>query len=252
MYTTVIIDDERKAREALEKIIDRYFSNKYVVVASAESVKAGVEAIKKYNPDIVFLDIEMPEENGFELFKHFPSIPFDVIFTTAYQKYAVKAIKCAALDYLLKPVNQIDLKEAFTRFESNYLKKAQQERINLLLNNVGIGCTVNDKIAFASLTGYEMVNLRDIIYCEADHNYTVLHIASGTTLTVSKTLKSVEELLPEDLFFRVHKKYLVNLNYIKKYSRIHGHKIMMENGDMLDVATRRTDEFIKVITAHKR
>lgn len=252
MYTTVIIDDERKAREALEKIISRYFADKYAVVALSDSVSSGVEAINKYNPDIVLLDIEMPGENGFELFKYFPNIPFDVIFTTAFQQYAIKAIKCAALDYLLKPVNQMDLKEAFARFENNYLKKAQQERINLLLNNVSMGSTVNEKIAFSSLTGYEMVNLHDIIYCEADKNYTIIHIASGTTLTVSKTLKSVEELLPQDPFFRIHKKYLVNLNYIKKYSRVHGHKIMMENGNMLDVATRRTEEFIKVITAQKK
>lgn len=252
MYTTVIIDDERKAREALEKIIERYFSDSYVVVAAAESVAAGAEAIKKYNPDIVFLDIEMPGENGFELFKYFPNIPFDVIFTTAFQQYAIKAIKCAALDYLLKPINQLDLKDAFARFESNYLRKAQQERINLLLNNMSMGCVVNEKVAFASLTGYEMVNLRDIIYCEADQNYTIIHIASGTTLTVSKTLKYVEEMLPEDIFFRCHKKNLVNLNYIKKYSRVHGHKILLENGDTLDVATRRTEEFIQVITNHTK
>lgn len=251
MYTSVVIDDERKAREALEKIINRYFSDKYAVVALADSVDSGVEAIKKYNPDIVFLDIEMPGKNGFELFRHYPSIPFDVIFTTAFQQYAIKAIKCAALDYLLKPVNQVDLKETFARFESNYLKKAQQERINLLLNNVSMGCVTNEKIAFSSLSGYEMVNIRDIIYCEADQNYTILHIASGTTLTVSKTLKFVEEMLPDDIFFRCHKKHLVNLNYIKKYSRVHGHKILLENGDTLDVATRRTEEFIKVITAHK-
>lgn len=252
MYTAVIIDDERKAREALEKIIDRYFSKNYVVVASAESVSSGAEAIKKYNPDIVFLDIEMPTENGFELFKYFPNILFDVIFTTAYQQYAIKAIKCAALDYLLKPVNQIDLKESFDRFESNHIKKEQQERINLLLNNMSMGCAADEKIAFSTLTGYEMVNIKDIIYCEADQNYTIVHISSGKTLTVSKTLKFVEDMLPTDIFFRCHKKHLVNLNYIKKYSRVNGHKITLENGETLDVATRRTEEFIQIITNHNR
>lgn len=252
MYTAVIIDDERKAREALKKIIDRYFSEKYAVVASCNSVMEGVEAIKKYNPDIVFLDIEMPTENGFELFNYFQNVSFDVIFTTAYQQYAINAIKCAALDYLLKPINQIDLKDAFSRFENSYQKKAQQERINLLLNNMSMGCVVKEKIAFSSLTGYEMVNMKDIMYCEADQNYTVVHISSGTTLTVSKTLKYVEDMLPEDVFFRCHKKFLVNLNYIKKYSRVHGHKIMLENGDMLDVATRRTEDFIQIITKRNK
>ena len=248
MTTCIIIDDERKAREAFKKIIDRYFKDKISVVADSESVKEGVAAIHKYKPDIVFLDIEMPGENGFKLFEYFKTVTFEVIFTTAFNQYAVNAIKYSALDYLLKPVNFIDLKDALKRFEDRNHLKLRQERIEMLLSNMNMGNSIKSKVAFPTLSGYEMKKINDIIYCEGDQNYTKIHLVNKEHIMVTKTLKYIEELLPAEVFYRIHKTYLINLNYVEKYTRTDGHKVLLDDGTQLDVANRRIDDFVKAIT----
>ena len=248
MINCIIIDDERKAREAFKKIIDRYFKDKLFVVSLSESVKEGVAAIHKFNPDIVFLDIEMPGENGFKLFEYFDTVNFEVIFTTAFNEYAVNAIKYSALDYLLKPINFIDLNDALKRYEVSSKLKSRNERVEVLLSNMNMGNTIKSKVALPTLSGYEMKKINDIIYCEGDQNYTKIHLIGEQQLMVSKTLKYIEELLPEDVFFRIHKTYLVNLNYVGKYLRTDGHKVLLDDGTQLDVANRRIDDFVKAIT----
>jgi len=248
MTTCIIIDDERKAREAFSKIVERYFKNKLEVLSLSESVKEGVAAIHKCNPDIVFLDIEMPEENGFKLFENFDTVNFEVIFTTAYNQYAVNAIKYSALDYLLKPINLVDLRDALKRYENRKNLKSQHERIEVLLSNMNMGDSIKRKVALPTLAGYQMEKINSIMYCEGDQNYTKIHLVSGKYILVSKTLKYVEELLPADVFFRIHKSFLVNLNYVEKYLRIDGHKIYLDNGTQLDVASRRTEDFVKALT----
>lgn len=248
MIHCVIIDDERMARETFKKIIDRYFKDKLQVVAEAGSVKEGVATIHKHRPDIVFLDIEMPAENGFRLFDYFEQIDFEVIFTTAFNQYAIKAIKYSALDYLTKPINFIDLRDALKKYENKADIKSKQERIDILLSNMNLGNGIKSKVALPTLTGYQMEKINDIIFCEADQNYTKIHLVSGKCIMVSKTLKHIEDLLPEELFFRIHKSFLVNLNYIKSYNRKDGHKVLLDNEVQLDVANRRTEDFIKAIT----
>lgn len=248
MITCIIIDDERNAREAFTKIIERYFNDKVKVVSSAESVIKGVYAINKFNPDIVFLDIEMPGENGFHLFEHFEKINFEVIFTTAYDQYAIKALQYSAIDYLLKPINYIDLRDALNRFEEKSNEKLKQERIELLLSNMNLGNNIKSKVALPTLTGYQLEKINDVVYCEAEQNYTRIVLNTNKSIVVSKTLKFIEELLSPDVFFRIHKTYLVNLNYVKSYNRTDGHKVLLDNGTQLDVATRRTDDFIKALT----
>ena len=248
MYKAIIIDDESKAREAFAKIIERYFSDKIKVVALAASVKDGVTEIHKYNPDLVFLDIEMPGENGFKLFDYFEEYDFEVIFVTAYKQFAINAIKNAAIDYLLKPVNFIDIKEALARFETKKQEKSRQQRIETLLTNVSSSSDIHNKVALPTMTGYQMIRISHIMYCEADVNYTKIHIVGQNDVLVSKTLKYIEELLPSDIFFRIHKSYLINLNYINNYVNKDGQYVVMDDGTELDVAFRRTDEFIKAIT----
>lgn len=248
MTTCIIIDDERKAREAFIKIINRYFDDKINVVADSESVKEGVAAIHKFKPDIVFLDIEMPGENGFKLFEYFDTVNFEVIFTTAFNQYAINAIKYSALDYLLKPINFIDLNDALKRFENRNNLKLRQERIEMLLSNMNMGNSIKSKVAFPTLSGYEMKKINDIIYCEGDQNYTKIHLVNNEHILVSKTLKYIEELLPAKVFYRIHKTYLVNLNYVEKYIRTDGHKVLLDDGTQLDVANRRIDDFVKAIT----
>ncbi len=248
MINCIIIDDERKARDAFKKIIVRYYSDKVNIVADAESVKEGVAAIHKFNPDIVFLDIEMPGENGFKLFEYFEKLDFEVIFTTAFNKYAIDAIKHSALDYILKPINIVDLAECFKKFEYRNKLKTQHERIECLLSNMNMGNAIKSKVALPTLSGYEMKKINEIIYCEGDQNYTKIHLVNNEMIHVSKTLKFIEDLLPSDLFFRIHKTYLINLNYVEKYLRNDGYKVILDNGTQLNVANRRIDEFTTALT----
>lgn len=248
MKTCVIIDDEKNARETLAKIIERYFSTKIKILFSADSVKEGVFAINKYNPDLVFLDIEMPEENGFKLFDYFDIYNFEVIFTTAYKQYAIDAIKFAALDYLLKPINFIDLRDVLTRLEKKQSKTSNNAQIEAFLSNVNNDPGNFNKIALPTLDGYQLEKVNNIVYCQAEESYCKIFTNRNEVILVARTLKNIEELLPEEVFFRIHKSHLVNMNYIKSYSKTDGYKIKLENGVELDVATRRNDEFLKALT----
>jgi len=247
----IIIDDEKMARETFEKVIERYFPDKLKVLCAAESVKEGVYAIHKHHPDLVFLDIEMPGENGFKLFEYFEKVTFEVIFLTAYKNYAIDAIKYAAFDYILKPLNFIDLGEVVERYEKKQKENNYNLRVKTLMSNLNAGGDINTKVALPTLKGYVMEKINNIMYCEADENYTKIFTANAEETLVSRTLKSVEELLPAEYFFRIHKSYLVNMNYIKSYDKSEGHKIMLENGIELEVATRRTDEFVRLLTKTK-
>ncbi|MFC2107457.1 LytR/AlgR family response regulator transcription factor, partial [Bacteroidota bacterium] len=173
---------------------------------------------------------------------------FEVIFITAYKQYAINAIKNAAIDYLLKPVNFIDIKEALSRFESKKLEKSRQQRIETLLTNLSSSSDIQDKVALPTMNGYQMIRINHIMYCEADVNYTKIHIVGQKEVLVSKTLKYIEELLPSDIFFRIHKSYLINLNYVNNYVNKNGQYVVMDDGTELDVAFRRADEFVKAIT----
>jgi two-component system LytT family response regulator len=248
MRTCIIIDDEKHAREALSKIIERYFNAKLKILYAADSVKEAVFAINKHNPDLVFLDIEMPEENGFKLFEYFDIYNFEVIFTTAYKQYAIDAIKFAALDYLLKPINYIDLRDVLTRLEKKQDKSSNAVQIEAFINNLNPDPGNFSKIALPTLDGFQLEKVNNIVYCQAEENYCKIFTNRNELILVARTLKSIEELLPVEIFFRIHKSYLVNMNYIKSYSKSEGYRVKLENGIELDVATRRNDDFVKALT----
>jgi two-component system LytT family response regulator len=252
MWTSVIIDDERKSRETLQKIIEKYFNDQISIVELAASVEEGAYAIKRYDPKLVFLDIEMPGENGFKLFDYFDFYNFEVIFTTAYKQYAIDAIKYSALDYLLKPINYMDLREVLKRLEEKQNKLSSNIQIEAFLSNMSAGGEEFNKIALPTAEGYELVRVNNIVYCRAEENYTKLITNKNEEITVTKTLKNVENTLPDSMFFRIHKSYLVNLNYIKSYTKLNGYKVTLENGIQLDVATRRNEEFIKALTRQNK
>jgi two-component system LytT family response regulator len=251
MIRTIIIDDEQNGRELLSKLLVRYFDNKIVVLDTCDSVKKGVNAINKHNPDIVFLDIQMPNENGFELFKYFDKINFEVIFTTAHKDYAIDAVRHSALDYLLKPISYIDLMSSIKRFENNRDAFKRQERISLLLESLSSDNISFNKVALPTNRGYELQKLGNILYCEADSNYCKIICIDGKELLLSKTLKYVEELLANELFFRIHKSYLVNLNYITKFDKIDDLKITLTNGAQLPVSVRKKEQFLNAILNNK-
>jgi two-component system LytT family response regulator len=245
--TCIIIDDQPSDIALFQNSIDRHFKDKLNLVGCAMSVKEGVELINKYNPEIVFLDIEMPVENGFKLFDYITEFSFEVIFITGFQHYAIEAIKYAALDYLVKPINWNHLSNALTRFEKKREANSSQKRIETFISNLKNGTDINLKIAIPTIDGYYMEKINDIIYCEGDVNYTRVHLCDGRLLMVSRTLKEVEALLSNQHFFRIHKSFLVNLNFVKSYSRSEN-GITLDNKEKLPVSTRKNDEFMNVMT----
>lgn len=248
MIKTIIIDDEYNASEFLEKMLKRYFPNKFHICKTCENIDDAVKAIEEHQPDLVFLDIQMPNKNGFELFKEIKEINFEVIFTTAHSEYAIDAIKRSALDYLLKPINYIDLLGAVNRFEQKNKKENQETQLNILIENIDSGDTAHKKIAIATETGFEFVKFNTVIYLEAQNNYTKFNLTNGSSITTSKTLKHFEEILPSELFFRIHKSYLVNMNFIKRFTKGNEQFVELITGQKLPVSIRKKDEFITAIT----
>lgn len=246
MIKTVIIDDEINAQNLLEKTLYRYFPNTFNVVEKCISVDSGVLAIQKYEPELVFLDIQMPEKNGFELFKYFDAINFEVIFTTAYNQFAIKAIKRSALDYLLKPINHLDLSDAIKKFDKKNAGNSAQKKLSLLLENLNVNDQNVSKIAFATIEGFELIHTNQILYCRAESNYCSIKKIDGYTKIATKTLKFVEEILPAASFKRIHKSYVINLNYVVRYNKANK-EIELTNGEKLPVSFRKEEEFINAI-----
>src|SRR5690606_10656975 len=230
----------------LEKTLDRSFPNKFNVVAKCNTVDAGVLAIKEYEPDLVFLDIQMPEKNGFELFKYFDVINFEVIFTTAFNQFAIKAIKRSALDYLLKPINTVDLDEAGKKYGNKSKGSFAQKKLTLLLENLNVNDQNVSKIAFSTVDGFELIHSNQILYCKAESNYCCIKKIDGHTNMATKTLKYVEEILPPNTFKRIHKSYIINLNYVVRYNRANK-EVELTNGEKIPVSFRKEEEFIHAI-----
>jgi two-component system LytT family response regulator len=246
MIKAVIIDDEVNAQNLLEKTLDRLFPGKFIVVEKCHSVDQGVAAIKDHEPELVFLDIQMPEKNGFELFRYFDVINFEVIFVTAYNQFAIKAIKRSALDYLLKPINNLELSEAVKKFENRNKESSAQRKLALLLENLNVNDQNVSKIAFPTVEGFELIHANQILYCKAESNYTCIKKIDGPTKVATKTLKYVEEILPANSFKRIHKSFVINLNYIVRYNKAN-REVELTNGEKIPVSFRKEEEFIHAI-----
>ena len=245
MIKVVIIDDEVNAQNLLEKTLNKYFPNKFNIAEKCHSVDSGVVAIKMHEPELVFLDIQMPEKNGFELFNYFDVIKFEVIFTTAYNQFAIKAIKRSALDYLLKPINNLELSEAIKRFETKNEGNFAQKKLSLLLENLNVNDQNVSKIAFPTLEGFELIHSNQILYCKAESNYCSIKKIDGMIKMATKTLKFVEEILPT-AFIRIHKSYVLNLNFVVRYHKANK-EVELTNGEKLPVSFRKEEEFINAI-----
>lgn len=243
MIKALIIDDEAYARESLTKVINQY-CQEISIVGIGENVVQAVELINRFSPDLVFLDIEMPNGNGFTLFDKIKNPSFETIFTTAYEEYAIKAFRFAALDYLTKPIDFRQLQESIERFKSKQKVELKEQRIELLIENLSNKPSEFNKIVLPDYDGFSMVKISDIIYCKADGSYTEVYLLNGKKITTSRLLKSLEELLPEQTFYRIHKSYIVNLNLIKRYNKMDGHQVLMENNILLDVSERNKKEFL--------
>jgi two-component system LytT family response regulator len=246
MFTAIIIDDEPKSRMALRKKLADYCPQ-VTILAEATSGKEGITLIEQHQPQVVFLDIEMPRMNGFDMLQQIKQKNFHIIFTTAYNKYAIKAVRIAAFDYLLKPVDIEELRSAVQRIETFVSAAEQQNKIDILQHNISDQKKQFSKIAIHTLDGLLFFNIGDIIHLEANSNYTIIYFSNHSKLVASKTLKEFEDLLPSDIFFRIHNSYLINLNYIKKYIKGDGGQVVLTNDAIVDVARRKKEDFMKAI-----
>ncbi|MEP7256304.1 MAG: LytTR family DNA-binding domain-containing protein [Ferruginibacter sp.] len=245
MITAIIVDDEAKGRLALRQKLKSYCPNVTIVAEAVDGIEA-LSAIDKHQPQLIFLDIEMPKMNGFEMLNNIKEKKFHIIFTTAYDQYAIKAIKYAAFDYLLKPIDIEELKAAVARADLSETEQTKKQ-IELLQQNMQHPKNQLKKLAIPTLEGLLFFNINDIIHLEANSNYTFIHFSGKPKITASKTLKEFEELLPEDIFFRTHHSHLINLNYIKRYIKGDGGQIELQNGNYVDVSRRKKEEFLKAI-----
>ncbi|MBK6984520.1 MAG: response regulator transcription factor [Bacteroidetes bacterium] len=236
----IIIDDEERARNTLSSLLLNYCPE-INVLATCSNVPDGVLAINKHKPDVVFLDIEMPDYNGFELLGFFREIDFDIIFVTAYSEYAIKAFEISAVDYILKPIDIDQLKNSVEKLKQKKLHSQMQEQIELLKESYK-GDDIR-KIALSMSNGLTFVEVADIVLLEADGAYTTFYLKDGQKILVSKKLKFYEDILSNrSFFFRTHRSYFINVNFIKKYSRSEN-AILMDNGTSINISRDRKQEF---------
>lgn len=236
-----LVDDEENSRTALKNMLVDFCSN-VIVVGEAGTVQKAVQSIQILKPDIVFLDIIMPKENGFELLNYFTNPDFDIIFSTAYNDYAVKAFQLSAIDYLLKPVDLTLLRNAIEKVIEKKQSASQTDRFKVLENNIN---TALEKISLATSDGYFFMEIKEIIRCEAQGNYTQFYFRGGKKLLVSKTLKSFEEILEDLNFFRINRSNLINLKRIKVVGRQRNPAVTLDDGTELTMSSFRKDDFFK-------
>ncbi|MBA3682216.1 MAG: response regulator transcription factor [Bacteroidetes bacterium] len=247
MIKAIIVDDEEKSRVTLKNLVALYCPN-VVILELCDSVNAALLAIEKETPDLVFLDIEMPFHNGFTLLEKIKDPTFEVIFTTAYDHYAIKAIKFSAMDYLLKPIDSDELKNAVSKIETkaNASTKTLPD-FELLLSNLKVKGN-NAKVAVPTFEGLQMISVSEIIKCTADESYTHIALTNNTKITVSRILKEYEELLSDFNFLRVHNSCLINLIHVSKYIKGDGGYVVMVDGSSVEVSRRKKNELISKLS----
>lgn len=244
MIKALIIDDENRTRDLIAKMINS-FGLDIVAVSEGESVQTGIEAIKKHKPDLVFLDIQMPDGTGFDVLNAFTEKKFAVIFITAHEEFAIKAIKFSALDYILKPVDPEELRSAVEFAIVSIGDKADPAQFEALTQN--ITPTQKRKLVLKTTESVFVVELEEIIRCESDRNYTVVFLTEKRKILISKTLKDYEELLGAYNFMRIHQSHLVNLDFVDRYDKMDGGSVVMKDGSQVPLSPQKKDLFFKVL-----
>lgn len=242
----IIVEDEIRSRETLRGLLERYCKN-VEILAEADGYRSGLKAIEDHPPDVVFLDIQMPDGSGFKLLENLDNIDFEIIFTTAYDQFAIKAIKYSALDYLLKPIVPEELIGAVRKIEQSRNKGGLKPNVNALLENIGSNTAEPHKIVLSTAEKIHVVEVEKIIRCESDNYYTRFFFTNGEKLLISKTLKENEELLVVHNFIRPHKSHLINIKYIKSFKRNDGGFIIMSDGSEVPVSRRKKEKIIDII-----
>lgn len=249
MLNVIIVDDEEFARSSLYFLLQENCEN-VNICGIAKSVEEARELLLNCAVDLIFLDIAMPGKNGFDLIPDAKTSNAQVIFTTAFDQYALKAIKANALDYLLKPIDIDELKESVNKAKK-YIKYNHEEfdrniRLKNLAADIADGAEIR-KLSLPNGQGYTLIAINEIIHIEADSNYSVFHLHNRENITVSRVLKEYEEILPENQFVRIHKSSIVNLNYLKEYNSRNGLEVLLKNGEKIPVSRRRASVFAEKV-----
>lgn len=244
MIKAVIIEDEIKGLNNLKNLLGKYCEN-VEVIGEAENIESGLELLSssKINPDVAFLDINLPDGLVFQLLNQLPQINFDIIFVTAYEKFAVKACQYSSIGFIIKPIDPDLLQEAVSRIRVGSGNKISQrlEVFNQTYHNPN----AFEKMSISALDGIYFINIKDIIRCEAEDNYTHIHLNTGERITASKTIKAYESMLSGVNFYRVHKSHLINLNYMRKFVKGDGGYLVMIDGKKIEVSRRRRPAFME-------
>ncbi|MEM7375671.1 MAG: LytTR family DNA-binding domain-containing protein [Bacteroidota bacterium] len=251
MLKAVLVEDEKNSQELIKDLINEYCEG-IEVVGIGGSVAEGLSVIAEHKPDILFLDIELPDGDGFQILEQTEYKDFEVIFTTAYDQYAMKAFKFSATDYLLKPVDIDELQSAVERVKTkanNEPESDQSEKLSVLIQNIRQINQPLKRIVLPTSNGFTVVNPEDIIRCESDRNYTFIFLKDKRRILVSRTIKEYDEMLTDYNFFRIHQSHLINLHYLKNYTRGRGGYVELTDGTTLDVSARRKSEFLKRMAA---
>jgi two-component system LytT family response regulator len=253
-YKAIIIDDERNIRQALELMLAKDCPD-IELVGSAASAVEGRELLKLHAVDIIFLDIAMPKEDGFAFLATIPKEDYGIIFVTAYQEYALRALKASAVDYLLKPVNPMELREAVSkaivyhefRQSKEDVRKVYHESLDILHDNIHSENRPITKITVAEQFGFRIITVADIMYLEADSNYTILHLSGLNKIVATRTLGDFEKMLNTPEFFRIHKSTIINLGFLKAYSSYQGDFAELMDGTRLNISRRKVNEFRETV-----
>ena len=246
---TLLVDDEPGGLSGLQKLLQIH-GPELNIIATCNNANDALEKIAALNPQLVFLEIAMPEKSGFDLLHSFENINFEIIFITAYDNYMTQAFRYSAVDYLLKPVDDELLVDAIKRAVKRIEEKQPGILIETLLHNVQQKQNSQEtKLCITSLKGFQVIDLKDILYCEASSNYTNFFFTSGSSICTAKSIHEYEDILADCSFMRIHKSFLVNLVHVKGYLRGEGGKIIMSNKQELEVSRRKKEEFLKKMKA---
>ncbi len=244
MIKTVIIEDEQKSREMLAAIIEKNCPE-LSVIGLAKNVKEGVQLIESLNPELVFLDISMPDGSGFDLLEKVFGHKFELIFATASDQHAIKAFKYSACDYLLKPIDIEELKAAVDKVVKKKSAVPNMANLEFLVQHLKRADEVPQKITLPTGNAYEIVNIKDIIRCEADGSYTNFYLNDKRKLMISAGLKHYEDLLPEGDFIRVHHHHLINMNHVVRFLKEDGGYAIMSDGSKIEISRRKKEAFME-------
>lgn len=249
MIKAILIDDDHHLRTGLKALLERY-TDDIAIIGEAESVKTGIEAVQKYNPQVIFLDIHLSDGTGFDMLEKLSGqgkIKAHIVFITAHEQYAVKAFKFSALDFILKPVDFEELQHTIAKIKEVVNQNSSFEHIDLLLENIRKKVDNFKRIALSTSDGIHLFDVADIIRCEAKVNYTQFYIKNHKPVLISRTLKEYEEILSEHGFERVHQSHLINLSYLKSYIRSDGGYAIMSDNTTIPIAQSKKEKLQELI-----